>query len=213
MVFLVPPQVLARFSSLDFGFFGTSSGFGNIFPENLAKTSGGTKKKILETSKPKTSETLFFFFGGFFGTSSGFGKMFISRLWFFWYLLRFWQYFFFLKTLPKPEEVPKKKNSGGLQAPRLLELCFFQSFWYLLRFWQRRFWFFWYPLRFWHDFIAKTCGKETPSKNERNPGMKDFSLISNETFRRIRIKENPPEMRSPGMMDFSWKLHPKMKNP
>ena len=33
--------------------------------------------------------------------------------------------------------------------------------------------------------------KENPSKNERNPGMKDFSLISSEIFRRIDIKENP----------------------
>ena len=38
LVFLRPPQVLATFSPLDFGFFETSSGFGNIFPENLAKT-------------------------------------------------------------------------------------------------------------------------------------------------------------------------------
>ena len=38
LVFLRPPQVLAIFSPLDFGFFETSSGFGNIFPENLAKT-------------------------------------------------------------------------------------------------------------------------------------------------------------------------------
>ena len=37
-VFLVPPQVLERFSPLDFGFFGTSSGSGNMFPENLVKT-------------------------------------------------------------------------------------------------------------------------------------------------------------------------------
>ena len=36
-VFFVPPQVLARFSPVDFGFFGTSSGFGNIFFENLEK--------------------------------------------------------------------------------------------------------------------------------------------------------------------------------
>ena len=33
--------------------------------------------------------------------------------------------------------------------------------------------------------------KENPSKNGRNPGMKDFSLISNEILRRIHIKENP----------------------
>ena len=38
LFFLVPPQVLARCSPLDFGFFGTSSGSGNIFLENLAKT-------------------------------------------------------------------------------------------------------------------------------------------------------------------------------
>ena len=38
LVFSRPPQVLAIFSPLDFGFFETSSGFGNIFPENLAKT-------------------------------------------------------------------------------------------------------------------------------------------------------------------------------
>ena len=31
---------------------------------------------------------------------------------------------------------------------------------------------------------------ENPSKNERNPGMKDFSLISSEILRRIHIKEN-----------------------
>ena len=40
------------------------------------------------------------------------------------------------------------------------------------------------------DFIAKACGKETPSKNERNPGMKEFSSISNEILKGIHIKEN-----------------------
>ena len=33
LVFLRPPQVLATFSPLDFGFFETSSGFSNIFLE------------------------------------------------------------------------------------------------------------------------------------------------------------------------------------
>ena len=32
--------------------------------------------------------------------------------------------------------------------------------------------------------------KENPSKNERNPGLKDFSLISNEILKGIHIKEN-----------------------
>ena len=77
----------------DFGFFGTSSGSGNIFLENLAKTRGGTKKtKILETSKPKTSETLVFLVPpqvlarfspldfGFFGTSSGSGEVFKENI-------------------------------------------------------------------------------------------------------------------------------------
>ena len=38
LVFLVPPQGLARFSPLDFGFFGTSSGSGKVFKENIVKT-------------------------------------------------------------------------------------------------------------------------------------------------------------------------------
>ena len=33
--------------------------------------------------------------------------------------------------------------------------------------------------------------KENLSKNQRNPGMKDFSLISNEILKGIHIKENP----------------------
>ena len=33
--------------------------------------------------------------------------------------------------------------------------------------------------------------KERPSKNERTPGMKDFSLISNEILKGIHTKENP----------------------
>ena len=32
---------------------------------------------------------------------------------------------------------------------------------------------------------------ENPSKNERNPGMKDFSSISTEILEGIHIKENP----------------------
>ena len=103
----------------NFVFFGTSSGFGKVFKENTARTWGGTKKtkkqslevKILpkpeevpkkpKTTKfkrspgPKTSENLLFFFC----TSSGFGKIFTSRLWFFWYLLRFWH--IFLENLAK----------------------------------------------------------------------------------------------------------------
>ena len=128
LVFLRPPQVLARFSPLDFGF---------LVPfQVLAK---------------------------------------FSR-----------------KILSKPEEVPKKPKFWRSPGPKTSgTLVFLRVFWYLLRFWQKRFWFFWYPLRFWHDFIAKTCGKETASKNERNPGMKDFSLISNEILKGIPIKENP----------------------
>ena len=30
-----------------------------------------------------------------------------------------------------------------------------------------------------------------PSKNEKNAGMKDFSLISNEILKGIHIKQNP----------------------
>ena len=45
---------------------------------------------------------------------------------------------------------------------------------------------------------------ENPSKNERNPGMKDFSLISNEILEGMHIKENPSKNeRNPGMKDFS----------
>ena len=33
--------------------------------------------------------------------------------------------------------------------------------------------------------------KGNPSKNERNPGMKDFSLISNEILKGVHIEENP----------------------
>ena len=87
---------MARFSPLDFGFFGTSSGSGNFFLKTLLKPEEVPKKtNILETSKPKTSETLFFFgflvppqvlarFSsldfGFFGTSSGSGNIFPENL-------------------------------------------------------------------------------------------------------------------------------------
>ena len=88
-------------------------------PEEVPK-----KNKILETSKPKTSETFFFCF---FGTSSGFGKIFTSRLWFFLVPPQVLA-IFFLKTLPKPEEVPKKPKFLRPPSPRppiRVFFCFF----------------------------------------------------------------------------------------
>ena len=42
------------------------------------------------------------------------------------------------------------------------------------------------------DFSVKGIHtKERPSKNERNPGMKDFSLISTEILEGVHITENP----------------------
>ena len=46
--------------------------------------------------------------------------------------------------------------------------------------------------------------KENPSKNERNPGMKEFSVISNYMLKGSHTKENPSKNeRNPGMKDFS----------
>ena len=105
--------------------------------------------------------------------------------------------------MPKPEEVPKKPKFWRSPGPKTSGTSVFletssgfgkKGFGFFgtpSGFGKKGFGFLVSPLRFWHDFIAKTCGKETPSKNERNPGMKDFSLISNEIFRRIHMKENP----------------------
>ena len=43
---------------------------------------------------------------------------------------------------------------------------------------------------------------ENPSKNERNPGMKDFSLISNEILKGIHIKENPSIISNEILREF-----------
>ena len=117
-------------------------------------------------------------FFGFFGTSSGFGKIFTSRLCFFFVFLVPPQVLavFFLKTLPKPEEVFKKTNFLRPPSRTPLEFCFFVFFGASLDF---------------GKVFTRIHIKENPSKNERNPGMMDFSLISNEILKGIHIKENP----------------------
>ena len=124
LVFLVPPQVLARFSR-------------KILPE--------------PEEVPKKQ-------------SSG-GLQAPGLLWFFWYLLRFWQYFSF-----------------WYQKNKVFGTFFFWSFWYLLRFWQKRFVFFGTFSSFGTILLPKPEERKTHPKM-RNPGMKDFFLISNENFK------------------------------
>ena len=90
LFFLVPPQVLARFSPLDFGFFLVPPQvLAIVFLKTLPKPEEVPKKpKFLRPPRPRPPN---FGFLGLFGTSSGFGK---KRFCFFWYLLRFWHDFF-----------------------------------------------------------------------------------------------------------------------
>ena len=84
-------QVLAKFSPLDFGVFGTSSGLAKFSRKILSKPEEVPKQlKFLRPPSPRPPKLCFFCF---FGTSTGFGKIFSSRLCFFWYLLRFRQNF------------------------------------------------------------------------------------------------------------------------
>ena len=46
------------------------------------------------------------------------------------------------------------------------------------------------PSGFGRILLPKPAERKIPSKNERNPGMKEFSSISNEILKGIHIKEN-----------------------
>ena len=104
----------------------------------------------------------------------------VSRILVFWYLLRFLQGFqekycqnlrryqknqsLEVKILPKPEEVPKKKqktqSSRSLGAWRPVKLWFFVFFGTSSGFgkiFTSRLWFFWYLLRFWQNVQGKYC--------------------------------------------------------
>ena len=98
---------------------------------------------------------------------------------------------FFLKTLPKPEEVPKNQSSGGLQAPRLLELWFFFClFGTSSGFGKKGFVFFGTSSGFGTILLPKLEERKIHPKI-RSPEMKDFSLISNEILEGSHTKENP----------------------
>ena len=141
MFFLVPPQVLARFSEK--------------YCQNLRRyqKNQSLEVKILPKPEEVPKEPKKTKFRRSWAWRS-------QEFWFFWYLLRFWQGFqekycqnprryqknqsLEVKILPKPEEVPKKNKK---KQKKVLEVSRPQDFWNF-----GFFVFFWYLFRFWQDF-------------------------------------------------------------
>ena len=137
-----------------FGFFGTSSGNGNVFHQKLAFSWRGTKK-------PKTPKIL---------DSSGlvFAKTLKSLVFLVFLVPPQEMATFSTKSLHFPGGVPKKNKKTkdfGLFKPRLCQDSKIFGF----------VWFFWYLLRKWQRFPPKACiFLEGYQKNKKN---KDFGLF------------------------------------
>ena len=146
-------------------------GFQEKYCQNLRRYQ---KNKILETSKPKTSETSFFWGGVFWYLLRFLARFSPLDFGFFWYLFRFWQSFQG-KYCQKPEEVPKKPKFWRSPGPKTSGTLVFLVFLVPPQVLAKRVLFFLVPPQVFCTILLPKPGERKIHPKIRNPGMKDFS--------------------------------------